>query len=139
MSNNVSKYNRFGFVDPFFDDFFNENKSSMNQMMKTDIKDNGDHYEFKIDLPEVKKENIHLSLEDGYLTIEVKTSHEENTNEKNHYIRRERIHGNFSRSYYVGDEVKEEDIKAKLDAGVLTLNVKKVELITREKKYIDIE
>ena len=139
MSNNVSRYNRFGIVDPFFDDFFAESKQSGSQMMKTDIKDNGDHYEFKIDLPEVKKENIHLSLDDGYLTIEVKTSKEENVNEKNHYIRRERIQGNFSRSYYVGEDVKEEDIKAKLDAGVLTLNVKKGELITREKKYLTIE
>ena len=143
MKNQISRYNpfhgSFGFMDPFFDDFFTERKPSMNQIMKTDIKDNGDSYELKIELPEISKENIHLSLENGYLTVEAEahTSNDEKDNGK--YIRKERYYGNFSRSYYVGENVRQEDIKAKLDSGVLTLNVKKENKQEPAKKYIEIE
>ncbi len=94
----------------------------------------------KIDLPEVKKENIKLSLEDGYLIVSAKFDYNNEDKEKNNYIRRERHYGNCSRSYYLGEDVTEEDIKAKLQDGVLTLNVKKVDPKAKEtKKFISIE
>lgn len=140
MRNQITNYDPFGLVDPFFDDFFtSERKSNMNQVMKTDIKDNGDHYEFKVELPEIKKEDIHLSLNDGYLTIEASVNNNSEQKEKGHYVRKERYYGNYSRSYYVGEGVTEEDIKAKLENGVLTLHLKKVEERKPEKKYISIE
>lgn len=139
MKNRLSLYHPFDLVDPFFDDFFEgERKSMLNQVMKTDIKDQGTHYEFKIELPEIKKEDIHLSLENGYLTVEASLSRKQDEKETGHYVRKERYFGNFSRSYYVGTSIRNEDIKAKLDAGVLTLWVKKEEQ-TPEKKYISIE
>ena len=72
MKNNmINTTNPFGLIDPFFDEFFSsESNSQFKQMMATDIKDNNDHYELKIDMPDIKKEDIKLSLDNGYLTIE---------------------------------------------------------------------
>lgn len=137
--NNMIKNENYGILDPLFDELFFGNKNK-HEVMKTDIKDEGDHYLMKIDLPEVKKENIKLSLEDGYLIVSAKFDYNNEDKEKNNYIRRERHYGNCSRSYYLGEDVTEEDIKAKLQDGVLTLNVKKVDPKAKEtKKLISIE
>ena len=137
--NNMIKNDNYGILDPLFDELFIGNKNK-HEVMKTDIKDEGDHYLMKIDLPEVKKENIKLSLEDGYLIVSAKFDYNNEDKEKNNYIRRERHYGNCSRSYYLGEDVTEEDIKAKLQDGVLTLNVKKVDPKAKEtKKFISIE
>ena len=141
MRNNVVNYNKqnyFDLFDPFFNDFFGlERNAKYNEVMKTDIIDHDDSYEMKIELPEIKKEDIKMSLDNGYLTIEAKV--ENNTDENDKYIRKERYYGEFKRSYYVGDTVNEEDIEAKLQDGVLTLNIKKVEPKVPEKKYIEIK
>lgn len=137
--NNMIKNDNYGILDPLFDELFFGNKNK-HEVMKTDIKDEGDHYLMKIDLPEVKKENIKLSLEDGYLIVSAKFDYNNEDKEKNNYIRRERHYGNCSRSYYLGEDVTEEDIKAKLQDGVLTLNVKKVDPKAKEtKRLISIE
>ena len=137
--NNMIKNDNYGILDPLFDELFFGNKNK-HEVMKTDIKDEGDHYLMKIDLPEVKKENTKLSLEDGYLIVSAKFDYNNEDKEKNNYIRRERHYGNCSRSYYLGEDVTEEDIKAKLQDGVLTLNVKKVDPKAKEtKKFISIE
>ena len=92
-------------------------------MMKTDIKENKDNYQLFIELPEVKKEDTKITLENGYLKVTASLNKEEENDED--YIVRERSYGEFSRSYYVGDTVKLEDVSAKLDSGVLTVNIKK--------------
>ena len=115
---------------------------SDNEMMKTDIKDKEDSYELSISLPGVKKEDIQAELKDGYLTISATSSHEEDDkDEKERYIRRERYYGSASRSFYVGNEVTQEDIKARYDNGVLHLSVPKVEAKpeVEQNKYIAIE
>ena len=145
------------FGENLFDDWFDEfpfydfDKSMKNtekklygkkasRIMKTDIKDEGGHYLLKVEVPEIKKEDIKLSLDEGYLTISASMNNESEEKGKNNYIRRERHYGSFSRSFYVGDGVKEEDVKAKLQDGVLSLTVKKdVETTKEEKKYIAIE
>ena len=141
MRNNVVNYNKqnyFDLFDPFFNDFFGlERNAKYNEVMKTDIIDHEDSYEMKIELPEIKKDDIKMSLDNGYLTIEAKI--EKNTDENDKYIRKERYYGEYKRSYYVGDAVTEEDIDAKLLDGVLTLNIKKVETKVPEKKYIEIK
>lgn len=134
MKNLITRNNT-GLGDIFFNDFFNT--STKNNMMNTDIKQTEDGYEFKIDIPSVKKEDIKLSLEDGYLNVEA-SYNSSNDEEKNDYIRKERYCGSFSRSFYVGDGIKEEDIKAKLNDGVLYLDVKKC-VEEPSKKYISIE
>ena len=141
MRNNVVNYNKqnyFDLFDPFFNDFFGlERNAKYNEVMKTDIIDHEDSYEMKIELPEIKKDDIKMSLDNGYLTIEAKI--EKNTDENDKYIRKERYYGEYKRSYYVGDAITEDDIDAKLLDGVLTLNIKKVETKVPEKKYIEIK
>lgn len=106
---------------------------------ETDIKDEGDHYQLAIDLPSIKKEDIKLALDDGYLTVSASFNREDKEN-NGKYLHRERHYGNYSRSFYVGDQVKEEDIKAKLDEGVLRLSIRKTEEKEADsKKFISIE
>lgn len=115
---------------------------SGNELMKTDIKDKEDAYELSISLPGVKKEDIQAKLQDGYLTISATSSQDKDEKDENdRYIRRERYYGSASRSFYVGSDVAQEDIKAKYDSGILTLTVPKVQAKpeVEETKYIAIE
>ena len=117
MRNYITTY------DPFFDRFFlRANNCSVSHMMKTDIKENKDNYQMFIELPEVKKEDTRITLENGYLKVSATLNKEDEDDE---YIYRERSYGEYSRSYYVGDTVKLEDVSAKLENGVLTINIKK--------------
>ena len=126
------------FGDDFFrDDFF---KSEKNNLMKTDIKETENSYILDIDLPGYKKEDIKVDITDGYLTINAKTSQEKEEKEKGKFVRRERFSGECSRSFYVGEDIKEDEIKAKFKNGILTLEVPKVSLEdkNKDKKYIEI-
>ena len=98
-------------------------------VMKTDVRETESGYEVDIDLPGFKKDEISASLENGYLTISAsKGLDKEEKNEKDGtYIRKERYSGAMSRSFYVGDELKQEDIKAKYEDGILKLSVPKSE------------
>ena len=122
----------------FRDPFFTESES---KLMKTDIKEKKDKYLIDIDLPGYEKEGIKVEIQDGYLTIHAKVNKEENDEEKGKYVRKERYTGECSRSFYVGDNVKEEDIKAKFVNGTLKLEIPKKEDKKElpEKKYIPIE
>lgn len=113
-------------------------------MMKTDVRDHEDHYEVDIDLPGFKKEELSLELKDGYLIISAsKGLDKEETEEKSgRFVRRERYAGSMSRSFYVGEDMKQEDIHAKYESGVLMLDIPKLEARkpeVEEKKYIMIE
>ena len=96
-------------------------------VMKTDVKETDNSYEVDIDLPGFKKDEIEAKLENGYLTISAaKGLDKEEKNEKDgKYIRKERYSGAMSRSFYVGDELKQEDIKANYEDGILKLSVPK--------------
>ena len=111
-------------------------------LMKTDIKEADGNYEITMNLPGVKKEDVKAELHDGYLTIQASTnSGTDEKDENGRYIRRERYSGSCIRSFYVGDAVTEEDIKAKFENGTLTLTVPKKEEkpAVEQKKYIAIE
>ncbi len=125
------------FDDIFGDSFFRKSES---KMMKTDIREDKDNYVIDIDLPGFDKKNIKIDITDGYLTINAKVNNEENDNKKGKYIRKERYYGECSRSFYIGDEVKPENVKANFKNGILTLEVPKVENKGKlpEKKYIEI-
>ena len=122
----------------FRDPFFTEGES---KLMKTDIKEKKDRYLIDIDLPGYEKEGIKIEIQDGYLTVHAKVDKEEDDKEKGKYVRKERYTGECSRSFYVGDNVKEEDIKAKFNNGTLTLEIPKKEDKKElpEKRYIPIE
>lgn len=112
------------------------------ELMKTDVKETETAYELAVSLPGVAKDAIQVELKDGYLTISATTKTEnEESDEKSHYIRRERYVGSASRSFYVGEDVTKEDIKAKYVDGVLNLTVPKVEAKPKveENHFIEIE
>ena len=111
-------------------------------VMRTDIRESDAGYELDIDLPGYKKEDVKAELKDGYLTISAETKQEDNKQDENgKYIRRERYYGTCSRSFYVGEEVTQEDIRARFEDGILKLSVPKKEALPKveEKKYIPIE
>ena len=143
------------FGENLFDDFMNDfpfekhffgarnplyGKHAKN-IMKTDVKETDNSYELDIDLPGFKKEDINVQLDNGYLTIAASKSLEkEDEHEKSHYIRQERYSGSMSRSFYVGNDVKQEEIHAKYEDGILKLAVpKKAAKAIETNKYIQIE
>ena len=110
--------------------------------MKTDIKEKKDKYLIDIDLPGYEKENIKMEISDGYLTVHASVNKEvDDEKEKGKYVRKERYVGECSRSFYVGENVKEEEIKAKFKNGTLTIEVPKKDEKKElpDKKYIPIE
>ncbi|MBQ7677089.1 MAG: Hsp20/alpha crystallin family protein [Lachnospiraceae bacterium] len=140
------------FGENLLDDFFDLDyprkrlrtpSAPANGLMKTDIKEKKDHFELEVNLPGVKKEDIQVELKDGYLTIcATHGSSSEEKDEEGTYIRRERYFGSASRSFYVGENVTQEDIKAKYTDGVLNVCIPKIEPKKpeeEEKKFIAIE
>ena len=123
------------FDEVFMDPFFGEKE---NKIMKTDVKEKDGNYVLEIDVPGYDKENIQIELQDGYLTVTA-TRNEEKEDNDSKYLKRERFTGMCSRSYYAGDNVKEEDIKANFKNGILTISFpKEPEKRIEQKKYIPI-
>ena len=121
------------FMDfPSNDDFWGRKNplygKNAKRMMKTDIRETEGSYELDVDLPGFKKDEIKASLENGYLTISAAKGLDKDEKDKDgKYIRQERYAGAMSRSFYVGDEVTQEDIKAKYEDGILKLSIPKKE------------
>ena len=142
------------FHDDFFDDFFDLPRMRMpedaerklygkhiNGIMKTDVRDKDGNYELDIDLPGFKKDEISLTLDNGYLVVGArKMLNEEEKDDKGTLLRQERYSGAMQRSFYVGDGIDENDVKAKFEDGVLSLSFpKEKEPEIPEKKTIMIE
>ena len=111
-------------------------------LMTTDVKDTDHGYEVTMNMPGVKKEDVKAELKDGYLTVSaVSNKQTDEKNSEGKYLRRERYSGSCSRSFYVGEGVKQEDIKAKFEDGTLKLEIPKEEAkpAVEQKKYISIE
>lgn len=126
--------------DPFFNDFFDfPREIRSNELMKADVREDDKQFHIDVDLPSIKKENVQIELHEGYLTIHAEEHRNEDEKSNGKYIRRERYAGKFSRSFYVGEDVKESDISANLTDGVLTVNINKVEPKKEEKKYIEVQ
>ena len=121
------------FMDfPFNHDFWGRKNplygKNAKRMMKTDIRETDGYYELDVDLPGFKKDEIQASLENGYLTISAAKGLDKDEKDKDgKYIRQERYAGAMSRSFYVGDEVTQEEIKAKYEDGILKLSIPKKE------------
>ena len=131
-----------------FDDFFNDPfftvspGKSFDSMMKTDIQDNDSDYLLEVELPGFRKEDIKAELKDGYLTISA--AREENKEEKdknNKFVRRERFTGSCRRSFYVGESITQEDMKAAFENGILKIQFPKEapKAIDDSPAYIPIE
>ena len=110
-------------------------------MMKTDIRETDKSYELDVDLPGFKKDEIQVQLKDGYLVLSAAKGLDKDEKDKEgNYIRKERYSGSCQRSFYVGEGVKQEDLKAAFNNGILTVAVpKEVQKPVEEKQYIAIE
>lgn len=112
-------------------------------LMKTDVKETNTGYEMDIDLPGFQKDEVKVSLENGYLTICATKGLDKNEQEADtgKYIRRERYSGTCERSFYIGKNITENDIKGEFKHGILKLTIPKKEIkpAIEEKKYISIE
>ena len=138
------------FGENLFDDFFDTvsrpikaiRQNPIPQVMRTDVKESDKGFTLDIDLPGYKKEDISAELKDGYLTVSAKTNEEhEEKDEEGTYIRRERSFGSCSRSFYIGEEIEESEVKAKFEDGILKVFVpkKEAEPQVEQRKYISIE
>ena len=130
---------------PFNDEFWGKKnplygKHAQN-MMKTDIRETDGSYELDIDLPGFKKDEIQIELKDGYLTVSAeKGLDKDEEDKKGKYIRKERYAGALSRTFYLGEEIREEEIKAKFENGILSVSIPKEEEKKVEgPKHISIE
>ena len=111
-------------------------------LMKTDVQESDDSYIMEMDLPGFSKDEVKVSLKDGYLTVKAAKGLDEESEKKNtKYIRKERYAGECERSFYVGDDITEEDIKGEFKHGILKLFVPKKEAkpAVEQKKTISIE
>ena len=96
-------------------------------IMKTDVKEVGTDYEVAVDLPGFKKDQVQLQLENGYLTITASKEMDEEKKQGHKIIRQERYAGSMQRSFYVGEDLTADEVKAKFEDGVLTLTFPKKE------------
>ena len=129
-------------LDDFFGEPFGGYDYSESGLMTTDVKDTDKGYEVTMNMPGVKKEDVKAELKDGYLTVSAETNTKKDEKaEDGKYIRRERYSGSCSRSFYVGEDVQQEDIKAEFKHGILKLFVPKKEAkpVSNDPKYITIE
>lgn len=131
------------FVDSFFQDMFRfPLPFRSTQSMNTDVIESKDSYQMEIELPGYEKKDIHASLNQGYLTITASRSEEsKEEDDKGRILRQERYMGQCKRSFFVGDHVTEEDIKAEFENGVLKLVIPKVDHQAKipQNRYIPIE
>lgn len=125
----------------FDHDFFGHEPKREVSVMKTDVKETDDAYQVDIDLPGYKKEDVSVKLENGNLIVSAITDQsKEEKDDDGKYIRKERYVGNCTRQFYVGDEIKKDDIGAKMNDGILTLTIpKKDAKELEESKLIQIE
>ena len=131
------KRNDFDLFEDMFSDPFFERKES--RLMKTDIKEKGNNYIIEVDLPGYEKENILLEIENGYLKVTAKVDKKVEEEDKEKYVHQERYYGECSRSFYVGENISQEDIKASFKNGILKLTLPKQEpKKVEEKKFIPI-
>ena len=134
------------FDNSLLDNFFSvpsdsyRTKSNTTGRMQTDIKESDTEYEIIMNLPGFKKENVKGELKDGYLVVTA-TNAEDDTDKNVKYLCRERYSGGCSRSFYVGEEITQQDIKARFENGVLTFIVPKIDKTARAKetKFISID
>jgi HSP20 family protein len=131
-------------IDKFFDDVYaplKKETGSLNSFFtpRVDIRENNDHYEITAELPGVKKDDLHIHLEDGVLSIEAEIRQENKEEHEGKVIRQERRYGKYARNFSIGPGIKEEDIDANFENGVLTIKAPKVVETTPPRRRIEVK
>lgn len=130
-------------TDNFFSDLWPISNSQAREegffTPRVDIKEVADHYEITADLPGIDKKDIHVHVHDGVLTLEAESSREDKEEKDGKVIRQERRYGKFMRSFNLGGDIKEADIKAVFKDGVLTLEAPKISTDTPKLRRIEIK
>lgn len=132
-------YHMENYYHPFwslFNDCFGDDSTA--EVMKTDISENENGYQLEVEVPGVDKKDIRLSLDKGYLTIAAKIN-KKDTQGHGKYLRSERVSGSFSRSFYIGNNIKKEDVAASCNNGVLTVTIQKPQELKQEEKFIEVK
>ena len=130
------------FGDMFDDPFFNRRYVPQNQLMKTDIRERDGQYLLEIEVPGYTREDVKAELKDGYLTITAeKKEPVEKADERTRYVRKERHTGAMKRTFYVGEDITENEIHAAFKDGILKVIIEKPQpkKIEEEKTIIPIE
>lgn len=128
------------FGENLFDEFFGEpfgivpafdgrypNGKHAKSMMKTDVRETENGYELDMELPGFKKDEVHVDLKNGYLTVSAEKNTNSDDRKNGKYVRRERFYGQYSRSFYVGDGLEPKSVSARFEDGILKLTLPKVE------------
>ncbi len=123
-------------INPFIDSLFFTNKDYDTRLMRTDIIEHDDNYVLKIEVGDVEKKDVKISLADSKLTISITKNEDEN--ETGSYLLKERRYGTYSRTYYVGEDVQFKNISAKLENGLLTLTIVKAKEEEKEEQFVEI-
>lgn len=129
-------------IDRFFNDSWpisSESRAGTFFAPRVDIKELDDHYEITAELPGVARDDIHVHVKEGILTLEAETSQEDKEEKEGRVIRQERRYGKFMRSFNLGNDVEESDIKASFKDGVLTLQAPKLVEKEVERRRIEID
>ncbi|TVY12167.1 Hsp20/alpha crystallin family protein [Candidatus Phytoplasma pini] len=141
MNFNLIKSNQ-DLLEDLFEDFKSIPFSSghYQNILKTDIKEYKNNYIFEIEIPGFKKEDVKISLEDGWLVVEVNRSNDipENENNKPNYLKQERIKGMIRRSFNLGKEFNIKDVEGNLENGLLTIKINKKQKETKPKEYLSL-
>jgi HSP20 family molecular chaperone IbpA len=132
----TNRNDNYDLFDPF-DDFFRPVFFDDSNTARTDIQETDTDYVLDIEMPGYEKDQMKVSLENGYLTVSCRKE-QKDEEDKKHYLRRE-ISQSCRRSYYVGTDVTQEDITAKYDKGILSLTIPKAKPKAQEARYIDIQ
>ncbi len=128
-------------IDRFFNDSWPQAAGSDTSTFfapRVDISEADDHYEITAELPGVSRDDIQVHVRDGVLTLEAESSREDKQEEKGRVIRRERRYGKFMRSFNLGADIQESDIRASFENGVLRLEAPKVEEKVPERRRIEV-
>jgi len=136
----IPRNNLFGF-DRFFNDSWPQMAESSSDTFfapRVDIKEQGNHYEITAELPGVDKKDIHVHVKDGILTLEAESEQEDKEEKEGKIIRQERRYGKFMRSFNLGEDIKESDIKASFKDGVLKLEAPKIAAKEKERRRIEV-
>ncbi len=135
-----STRNRFD-LENLFDHFLSPTRQFNNDFFtpSVDVKDKGDHYLIEAELPGVKKEDIHLEIHDGVLTLSAEVKQESKDEKGGKVIRQERRYGSYQRNFSIGESIHEEDISARFEDGILVINAPKLTAEKSTKKKVSID